>query len=74
MVARRQFSEMNIMVKQSERNIMVKQIATTMLFLLILLGAVSALSSCDTMEGPVKIFNTAGKRSKTAPTAINNRV
>jgi entericidin B len=52
MLARRQFPE---------RNIMAKQAATTILSLLILLGAVSALSACNTMEGAGKDIEHGGK-------------
>ena len=40
---------------------MAKQIATTILSLLILLGAVSALSACNTMEGAGKDIQHGGK-------------
>ena len=52
MVARRQFPE---------RNIMAKRVATTILSLLILLGAVSALSACNTIEGAGKDVQHGGR-------------
>jgi entericidin B len=52
MVARRQLPG---------RNIMAKRIATTVLSLLILLGAISALSACNTMEGAGKDVQHGGK-------------
>jgi entericidin B len=52
MVARRQFPE---------RNIMAKRMATTILSLLILLGAVSALSACNTIEGAGKDVQHGGR-------------
>jgi entericidin B len=43
------------------RNIMAKRIATTVLSLLILLGAISALSACNTMEGAGKDVQHGGR-------------
>jgi predicted small secreted protein len=52
MVARWQFPE---------RNIMAKRMGTTILSLLILLGAVSALSACNTIEGAGKDVQHGGR-------------